>query len=649
MADITQPLNWTKGEFFEGGSLAPYQWLMAKQGDAMQFEFGRRKLEEYMESIGIKTPGRLVQAYIRQHSGGVRLADHVVEFPDVHLVGKHPSNCGAYTCEGGVMREGKLGEPISVCPHPIMPIERLVNVDTGEVKIRLAYLRGKSWDTGKIFDKAILSNARNITQLAACGIGVTSESAKELVRYLAYMEDLNYEDIPETPMTERLGWVEGYGFSPYVDGLTYDSGGQFAEEYKAVRCGGNREAWMELARDVRKNGPVSTRIALAASFASVLVKKLNALPFIVHLWGAQSGIGKSVALILAASVWAYPEIGYYVKTTKATDVALEQLAYFAGNMPLCLDELQLIQSKKNFDETVYALCEGTGKARGAKTGGLQQQKRWNNAIITTGEMPITAATSKAGAVNRVVEIEITQPTFASARDAYQTLVHNYGHAGREFVEKLSDRDALDVARDAQERFYEAMRGKATDKQVLAASIILAGDYMAELLIFNDGIVLTPEDILPHLVTTEKADTNGRAYQWLCDWIASNPSRFDPGENGYVGECWGAFEEEHGAAVRCCIIKSVFDRMMTENGFNPASFLSWAIGAGKIRTGADGASKRATRMKRIKGLKAPARCVVLNLPSEEDEEDVSGAVSDAGEEDEKVFVQTEIETPFDPPF
>ena len=643
------PTQWDKKDFFAGGSLAPYQWLMAKKDSAMQFESCRRMLEEYMESIGIRTPGRLVQAYVRQHSGGVRLADHVVQFADAHLVGRYPSNCGVYECEGDVRREGKLGEPIVACPHPIMPIERLVNVDTGEVKIRLAYLRGRSWDTGKIFDKATLSNARSITQLSACGIGVTSESAKELVRFLAYMEDINYADIPETPMTERLGWVDGYGFSPYVDGLTYDSGGQFAEEYKAVRCGGEYSKWMDLAKEVRKSGPVSTRIALAASFASVLVKKLNALPFIVHLWGAQSGIGKSVALILAASVWAYPEIGYYVKTTKATDVALEQLAYFAGNMPLCLDELQLIQSKKNFDETVYALCEGTGKARGAKTGGLQQQKRWNNAIITTGEMPITAATSKAGAVNRVVEIEITQPTFKNARESYQTLIHNYGHAGREFVEKLSQGDALDVAKDAQERFYEQLRGKATDKQVLAASIILAGDYMAELLIFNDGVVLEPGDILPYLVTPEKADTNGRAYHWLCDWIASNPSRFDPGDNGYIGECWGAFEEERGAAVRCCIIKSVFDRVMSENGFNPASFLSWASGTGKIRTGADGASKRVTRMKRIRGLKAPARCVVLNLPGEEDEEDVSGAVSDAGAEEEKAFVQTELETPFDPPF
>lgn len=632
-----QEKGWTKRDFFSPDG-EPYKWLYSTESDPFRFEACKQALEEYALSLGIKGPGKLIQAYKVARSG-IRPADHYTNFPDQGQLKSASSEycCGQYTCETGITREGRMGEVIVVCTHPILPIERLIDVDTNEVKIRIAYCRSAGdWQTA-IFDKATLSNARSITQLAACGISVTSESAKELVRYLAYMEDINYAKLPKTMMTNRLGWVENYGFSPYVKDLVYDSNGQFQNEYKSVRQGGDCEEWLKLTRSIRKSNVIGTRIVLAASFASVLVKQLDALPFIVHLWGSVSGIGKSVALVLAASVWAYPEIGYYAKTTKATDVALEQMAFFAGNMPLCLDELQLIQTKKNFDEIVYALCEGTGKSRGAKTGGLQSVRRWCNSIITTGEMPITSGNSKMGAVNRVLEVECSDKLFDNPREAYQTLIKHYGHAGRRFVEALqSNKDYFDVAKDAQQRYYEQLQGEATDKQVLAGSILLAADFLAEMIIFQDGVTLTADEIKPFLTTKESADTNRRAYGWLCDWIASNPNKFTPTASDiYPGECWGCFErDEQGVAVRCCIIKSIFDRVMQDNGFNPASFLSWAAKAGKVLRD----NGHLTKLKRI-GNSAPARCVFLVLPSEEEEEN---AVTVGGEED---YEQIECDLPF----
>lgn len=592
----------------------PFQWLFSFRNSPFAFNRFKMMMAEQARRVRVNNFASLCKGYADSNQVITPRGEAVTMFTGQ----KVPLLSGPYTCtDEGVVNYGEKGGVETVCPHPIMPIERLVNIETGEVKLRIAYKRGVRWREA-VIDKATLSSARNIVTLASSGIGVTSESAKALVKYLAYMEDRNYDLIPEKKMIDRLGWVEDEGFSPFIDDLEYDGGGQFADEFKSIRTGGSYEAWLELAKSVRESGPVSTRIALAASFASVLVKPFGALPFIVHLWGSISGIGKSVALILAGSVWAYPEIGYYIKTTKATDVALEQLAFFAGNMPLCLDELQLIQSKKNFDETVYALCEGIGKSRGAKTGGLQTVRRWCNSIITTGEMPITAANSKAGAVNRVLEVECNETTFDNPREAYQTLVHNYGWAGRQFVEKLQEGEVMNEAREAQKHYYDLLNGKATDKQVLMGSIILAADYIAGKLIFRDGSSLTVDEVQKHLVSRENADTNRRAYDCLCDWIACNPQRFEEGEDGrYTGECWGKLErDKDGNPVRACIIRSAFDRALTESGFNPSSFLSWAAKECKIARSERGDNRAMTLARRLVKGGPLVRCVVLMLPTEE---------------------------------
>ena len=70
-----------------------------------------------------------------------------------------------------------------------------------------------------------------------------------------------------------------------------------------------------------------------------------------------------------------------------------------------MDELQILNKRSDFDDIIYRLCEGTGRLRGKKDGGIQNIKTWRNCIITTGERPITSMSSGGGAVNRVIEIE----------------------------------------------------------------------------------------------------------------------------------------------------------------------------------------------------------------------------------------------------
>ncbi|MEG0168217.1 MAG: DUF927 domain-containing protein, partial [Ruthenibacterium sp.] len=307
--------------------------------------------------------------------------------------------------------DGPYGE-IEACNHPILPVMRLVNIDTGIEKLRIAYRKGKLWRS-VIMDKGTLASANKILELANVGVSVTSENSKYLVRYLYDLEALNYDIIPEFNSVSRMGWIGAHGFSPYVDELVFDGDANFKTFFESVKTHGNMEKWRDMATIVRKKS-IYARVILAASFASVLVDPLGGLPFFVHLWGGTEA-GKTVGLMLAASVWANPEIGRFIHTINSTAVGREKSAAFVNSLPLILDELQIVKDKKEFDKDIYMLSEGAGRTRGNKSGGVDNTPTWANCILTSGEMPITGAGSGGGAVNRIVEIECKERLFDAPR------------------------------------------------------------------------------------------------------------------------------------------------------------------------------------------------------------------------------------------
>lgn len=502
--------------------------------------------------------------------------------------------------------------PITVCPHPIIPVKRIVNLDTGEYKIMLAYRRGDAWKTA-IIDKAILASAQKIVALATWDIAVDSENAKLMVTYLSKMENLNYTQIEESRAVSRLGWIRGYGFAPYVDGLMFDGLEQYRHAFAAIHTAGSEAEWMSLARQVRSGESQAARIMLASSFASALVGPLNALPFMVHCWSNCAGIGKTVALMTAASVWGSPQIGDYVRTFNSTSVGLEMLAGFCGSLPLCIDELCLKDGRRDqFDSMIYSYCEGVGRTRGNRNGGIQKTLSWQNCAISTGEEPLTSGNSRSGAINRVLDINAGETKmFQDPREAVRIISKHFGHAGKKFVQSI-DEHALETLKKRQQDYAASMEGRATDKQILSASIILTADWWATKILFKDRRALTVEEILPNLQTPASADVNRRCYDWLMDTVAANPGKFEQQEDGsYSGECWGVTEWENG---KIYLIKSIFDRLLKEEGYSTAGFLQWAGREGFLKRD-NGHNTLLKRLDRGRVLRCVCLTMDTNLPDD----------------------------------
>ena len=584
----------------------PFEYLYAHKDNKFELKQLLGVMSAQAQSVGIRNLAALFKAYMETVSGTTAPGFNRTDFTGQEL----ELDCGSWNAsDTGIYGTDKMGFEVVACYHPIMPVQRLVNIDTGIHKVKLAFSLGKRWNT-IIEDRSVISDSRSIISLSKYGIMVNSETGKALVRYLADVEQMNYDLIPEVSSVGRLGWIDDYGFSPYVEDLVFDGEETFRTRFESIQEKGSRQAWLDCVRAVRAGktpGNVVARIVLAASFASVLVKPCNCLPFFVHLWGG-SETGKSLSLVLAASVWANPEIGVYIQTFNATEVGKELGAAFCNSLPLIIDELQLVKdSRKDFDKMIYQLSEGVGRTRGQKQGGLQKTPTWRNCIITTGEFPIISANSGEGAVNRTIEVDCHDTKlFDEPKKTATSLYANYGFVGREFVEHLMEDGAIERVQKLQEDLQEELKtGDTMDKQTASAALILAADRLTEEWIFQDGVLLHPEDIRPYLVSKETVNQNGRALQYLYDFININQARFTP-DADKQGEVWGDLDDDYAY-----IIRSKFDQILADEGYNASAFLGWAKNTGNIVCGKDG---RPTVVKKLNG--RACRYVCLKLQENE---------------------------------
>lgn len=581
----------------------PFEYLYAHKENKFEMRQLMGRMSIQAQAVGVRNLATLFKDYIETVSGTVTPGFNRTDFTGQEM----ELDCGGWTAtDTGIYGTDKMGFEVVACYHPIMPVQRLVNVDTREHKVMLAYRLSRRWDI-VIVDRNVISDSRSIIGLSKYGIMVNSETGKALVRYLADVEQLNYDLIPEVSSVGRLGWIEEYGFSPYEEELVFDGEETYRTRFESIQEHGSREAWLDCARAVRSGktpGNVIARIVLAASFASVLVGPCRCLPFFVHLWGG-SETGKSLSLVLAASVWANPEIGVYIQTFNATEVGKELGAAFCNSLPLIIDELQLVKdNRKDFDRMIYQLSEGVGRARGRKQGGLQKTPTWRNCVITTGEFPIISANSGEGAVNRTIEVDCHDTKlFDEPKKTATSLYANYGFAGREFVDHLMEDGVIERVQKLQEDLQKAIKtGDTMDKQTASAALILAADRLSEKWIFQDGVLLQPDDIRPYLVSKETVNQNARALQYLYDFININQSRFSPGADAHQGEVWGDLDDDYAY-----IIRSKFDQILQDEGYNASAFLGWAKNNNLILPGKDG---KMTRTKRING--RVSRCIWLKM-------------------------------------
>lgn len=599
---MSEEWSFEKDDFL---TTTPYEALYAYHKEPFTHAAKMEELAAYSVSKGFKGFKTMYKKYVEslKAQSGTIYIDNVTNFTNQPL----ELNAGDWEADdSGIFKKNGYNDEVA-CPHPIMPVERLVNIDTGEEKLQLAFRKGTIWRK-IIVSKTVLASSNKVTELAGSGIAVTSQNARAFIQYISDMENMNYNLIPEKKSIGRFGYIPDEGFSPFVDGLIFDGDANFKAMFQTVRSRGSETKWLETAEEVREMS-TTAKIILAASFASVLLEPLNCLPFFVHLWGVDSGTGKTVALMVAASVWGDPAVGAYVKTFDGTVVGMEKTAAFLNNLPFCLDELQLAKDSKGrttFD--VYKLAQGVGRTRGNRSGGVDLTPTWRNCILTTGESPLTGTASGAGAVNRVIDIECksAQAVIKDGMRISGAVKRNYGFAGRKFVERLYQPGVIDQVSERYRELFRILSDRdTTEKQAMAAAAIILADELACQWIFSGQQPLTIEQVSEFLASKAAVSAGDRGYKYLCDWVTQNSNKLcGRSENPNI-EVLGALEDG-----RAYIIRSVFERILQDAGYSTAAMISYLKQSNLIET----RGRANTKGKRINGI--PTECFCLRLPSVE---------------------------------
>ena len=488
--------------------------------------------------------------------------------------------CGSWIAtENGIFSSETSKARELVCHHPIMPIRRLKNIETGEEQITITFKRDGYW-TEITVPKIDIVTSRAITNLARFGVQVNSENARLLVKYLADVEMYNADTIDIQHSTSKLGW-HGNVFVPYDLSIVFDGEYRFKTLFQSIQEQGEYFKWITLAKQLRSCGRLEPRIALAASFSSVLIQPLDALPFIVDFYG-QTGGGKTVTINIAASVWGNPAPGAYVGNFRSTDASLETRADMLNNFPMILDDSKNASQyiRDNYETLIYNLCSGKGKGRSNKDLGAAKENTWSNVTICNGENPISEFADSGGAINRIIEIECCEDIYENPAEINSAIMKNYGFAGRVFIQSIKDIDPDDLKEMKAEIEKEFDEFNFPAKQVMAISILLLADKLATEFIFKDGRALTVEDVVD-LPTRKKDVSEGqRCYEFILESLSSYGQHFD---TQFSCDQWGFLEnpDENGDRY-VYFYPKMFENLLKNNGFSRKAFSAWAINRDLIK-------------------------------------------------------------------
>lgn len=439
---------------------------------------------------------------------------------------------------------------------PIIPVERYINQETNKEKIKIIYYQEKKWKE-LIVDRSQICINNKLLLLSDYGLDINSENVRDYISY--FNEILSLNNVSKLSSISHIGW-NGNLFIPYDSQGIFDGADSFKSIYESLSSKGSYDKWKTIIKELRKNKYV--RIIMATTLASPLIEKLNIPTFIVNVWSAMSGSGKTLSCMAAMSIWGNPKIGGLTLSSNNTQNYYTTVASFMNNFTCYFDELQIIKNSKNidFNALIMDLCNGTEKGRLTKDSQTKEVKSWKNNFIFTNNDRMVNENAGEQIYNRVIDLEINSKIIdKGGQDVARIIKENYGFAGKDYIRYIQKLGFDNIFEQFKELYDTILQNsEATDKQANSLACILLADKLANECIFDDGKRLYLEDLKEYINDKNEIKTSIKARNYIINIINANYKKFE--DIGY-GEVWGIKNN-----LSCTINAEILFRELKKGGF-----------------------------------------------------------------------------------
>lgn len=270
-----------------------------------------------------------------------------------------------------------------------------------------------------------------------------------------------------------MGWKEDNKVFVLGDDL-YRSNGDGTVEKDTIRLAthvnragsdmftvkGSYATW-KAGTDVLRRGKLyAHQFSIGIAFASVLMQFTGLKGLTVSFYG-ESGSGKSQAQLMQQSVWGDPEKLHF--QSKFTANSLFNRFGLYGNLPMTVDEATQM-TDRDVGDYLYWVSQGRDKARLTRSAEERAPREWALFSTLSTNKPLSSKLLSAGyetdaQLARLLEFRIDRsPIYRDGTDAgrklHRLFTENYGHAGRDFIERLMQMDEQGIRAMVANAFAE---------------------------------------------------------------------------------------------------------------------------------------------------------------------------------------------------
>ena len=308
-------------------------------------------------------------------------------FPKPYIRG---ANGGVY-----IRTTDEEGEPTEelIYHNDLYVVNRITDVDLGEVVVIRLHLPQDGVREFTVPLTAITSREEFRKQMSMQGVAVTKMD--KLMTYMTtWINELQATTKADKARTQ-FGWTDDNHEAFVVgnqeisrDGVKSNPPSQAtAGLMNAFKPKGSLEQWKDMANFYNREGFELHQYIVATSFGSPLMALMPIACSGFHVHSKDSGLGKTTAMYVGASVWGNPkQLVVEAKDTR-NSVMLRGEVY--KNLPLFIDELTNGKGEQ-LSDLVYQLSSGKQRNRMAGNSNTERTRGepWSLLSISTGNTSV---------------------------------------------------------------------------------------------------------------------------------------------------------------------------------------------------------------------------------------------------------------------